>query len=724
MKIKKISWALAGVFLLSLSIVLASLAEIQASDKTLKDAEITGIVVLDHAIRITTDAPITYKINHTDDPFRVTVDIERARLGFFSEKMYPDRAGVTEINPIQILKPSVVARLNILLQAPAMLTPEVRDNVLLLTIKEDGKAAAVAPAEADTHDVEKAEGASEDGDENAAEDSGPAYADEITGLRFSKTADGAAVVLKGDGTVPEPVVYKSEGRVIVDIADVETDAPLPSDIALPVKGIQYRKEKDKLRFIIDMEPGAKASVAALDDELIVNITSSGTKSGKTATAANGDCRGGGKKQPVSFDMQDADIVAIMGILNYDMTGCNIVVNPDDVKGKKISMKLYDVPWNQALDIILKTFGLEKVVDGNVIRIITKTAYQEEQKSAAAEKELVNIETKIFIVNYANVDKVKDAIDKAKLLTSRGNISTDPRTRSIIVKDIPSSLEEMGKLVETLDKPTRQVLIEARIVEVSKNFSNELGVEWSGYLSPNASRSAMYGVGSASSTAVSGATSVNNLPGATGGGGGTTPTVNPLASYFPTLVSLGTSGAPTGAFTVGYLNAARTLGLDLRISALESNGKGKIVSSPKIMTLDNEKAVIKQGRKIPYSTVSNSGTQVQFIDAALGLTVTPQIGPDNTILLTIVANKDSADFSNTSQGLPSITTNEASTQVLIKDGETVVMGGILSTTDQDSESNIPGLSKIPLLGALFKRNAKTTSTDELLIFITPRVIEQQ
>lgn len=717
MRIKRRSWAAAGVFLLSLSIVLLTYAALYASDKGPKSAEITGIVVLDDAIRITADAPITYKIYRTEDPFRVTVDIEGCRLGSFSGRLFPDRAGVTEISPEQILKPAVVARLNILLQTPAMITPEARDNVLLLTIKDEGKPAAGISGSG----AAPAAGAAEDlADDDAASEAESAYADEITGLRFTKTSDGAALVLKGDGIVPDPDVQKSEGRVIIDIPGVGTNAPLPSGIALPVKGVQYRTEQDKLRFIIDVEAEATASVARLDDELVVNITSAGAGGGKTSAAPNADCREGGKRQTVSFDMQDADMAAILGILNYDMTGCNIVVNPDDVKGKKITMKLLNVPWNQALDIILKTFGLEKIVEGNVIRIVTMDTYKKEQEAATA-KEVANIRTKVFVVNHANVDKIRDAIVNAKL-TSKDNLSTDARTRSIIVKDIPSTLEEIGKLIETLDKPTRQVLIEARMVEVSKNFSYELGVEWGGYLSPNASKSALYGTGSASSTAISGTPTVNNLPGATGGGS-TTPSVTPLSNYTPTLVSLPTSGAPTGAFTIGYLNAARTLGLDLRISALESSGKGKTISSPKIMTLDNEKAVIKQGRKIPYSTVSNAGTQVQFIDAALGLSVTPQVSPDNTVLLNIDATNDQADFSNTSEGLPSITTNEATTQVLIKDGETVVIGGILTGTDQESQDDVPGISKIPVLGALFKNTSKTSTTDELLIFITPRVIEQ-
>ncbi len=734
MKIKSGNLAVA-VFLLSLSIALVTSIPSYASEKTLKETVITGIEVLDNGIQITADAPIAYKLSRPEDPFRVTIDIEGGRLGKFVDKMFPDRSGVTEIEPVQILKPAAVARLNILLQSPAVITPEVKGNVLVITIKGDGKIADGPAGEGDRKKTQTPLEAEHDkmpapdltaGNPDDETETGPDSAEEITELRFNKTAEGAEIILTGDGDMPDPEVFKLDGRVIIDIPDVLTTAPLPADIALPVKGIQYRTEEGKLRFIVDMEAGSKASVAAVDDKMIVHISSAGITDPKTPTETSmkSACGREGKKQPVSFDVQEADLSAVLGILNYDMTGCNIVVNPEDVKGKKITMKLSNVPWDQALDIILRTFGLERIIEGNVIRVVTKGAYDIEQKMVEDQKKKadeVNITSRVFSVNYAKVDKIKDAIVNAGL-TKKEYISTDERTRSVIVRDIPDTLDKIDKLIKTLDKPTRQVLIEARMVEVSKNFSYQLGIEWGAYLSPNASKSALYGVGSASTTGISGATPVSNLPGATGGGG-TTPSVTPLGTYYPTLVSLGTSGSPTGAFTVGYLNAARTLGLDMRISALESSGNGKTVSSPKIMTLDNEKATIKQGRKIPYSTVSNSGTQVQFIDAALGLVVTPQIGPDKTILLNIVATNDQADFSNTSQGLPSITTNEADAEVLIKDGETVVIGGILTSTEQVSNGSVPGISKIPILGELFKNTSKTETTDELLIFITPRVIEQ-
>ncbi|HEX8947385.1 MAG TPA: type IV pilus secretin PilQ [Dissulfurispiraceae bacterium] len=650
--------------------------------------EIKGIEILDHTVRIKIDGPVKYKIYTPEDPFRVAVDLEGIGLGQFREKIFSDKAGITDITPVQVQLPSPASRLNILLPSLSTITPEATDGMLVLHIKEIPKEAS-AP-KADAADNEQEEG----------------VANEITRIKCSKTDEGAEIVIKGNGTMPSPAVFELGNKLVIDIPGLAMKAALPASFPSPLTNIKYRIEESKVRFILDTDEAVDAEAFALEDEVSIDISSKVLSKSKAESAADtsrsilpkADDDDKNASKLISLDFQDADIIPILRLLS-DVSGYNIVIHPD-VKGK-ITMKLNNVPWEQALDIILRTFNLEKVVEGNVIRIATLKVFQDEKKAVAETKDVFgkaeNIVTKVFMVNYANVDKVKDAIDKAKLLSPRGNISTDPRTRSMIIKDIPSSLGEIQKLIETLDKPTQQVLIEARIVEVSSNFSNELGVEW-GAKNVSGNRT----------TTIAG-----SAVGAIAGGQGSTA---------PTLFPLGTSNAPTGAFTIGYLNPAQTFGLDLRLSAMENSGKGRVVSSPRIMTLDNEKAVMKQGRRIPYSTVSQSGTQVQFIDASLDLIVTPQIGPDKTILLNIQANKNEADFSNTSQGMPSITTSEASTQVLVKDGETVVIGGILKVNESEDESSVPGISKVPVLGWLFKRNLKSSKTEEQLIFITPRIVK--
>ena len=663
-----------------------------AQDGGAAKSEVTGIEIADYAIKVKVDGPIKYKIYRPDDPFRLVVDIEGISLGKFRDKIFSDKAGITDISPVQVQAPVPAARFNILLQSPSTVVPEISSDTLVLSIKEAVKAKeGSALAAGDARSPEAEEG----------------VAEEILKITFSKTDDGGELVIKGDGTMPSPSVFELDGKVVIDVPGVVMKASMPAGFASPLKDMKYRVEEGKVRFILDLYGGFAAEVLTLDDELFVDISSAilaKTQAGfpvastSSALSKGGDDPKNGPKL-ISLDFQDADIIPILRLLS-DVSGYNIVIHPD-VKGR-ITMKLINVPWEQALDIVLRTFSLEKVVEGNVIRVATLKVFQDERKAVAETRDVFgkaeDIVTKVFVVNYANVDKIKESIDKAKLLSPRGNVSTDPRTRSMIVKDVPSSIAEMQRLIDTLDKPTTQVLIEARIVEVSTNYSKELGVEWGGHWLNGPLDSARTPITGSAGGSILGGNASN-----------------------PTFVNLGTSGAPTGAITVGYLNAAQTFGLDLRISALEANGKGKVVSNPKIMTVDNEKAVIKQGRRIPYSTVSQSGTQVQFVDASLDLIVTPQVGPDKTILLSIQANKNEADFSQTSQGLPSIRTSEATTQVLIKDGETVVIGGILKSTENDNESSVPGISKIPVLGWLFRRNAAVSSSEEQLIFITPRIV---
>jgi type IV pilus assembly protein PilQ len=378
------------------------------------------------------------------------------------------------------------------------------------------------------------------------------------------------------------------------------------------------------------------------------------------------------------------------------------------------MKLLNVPWTQAMEIVIKTFNLEKVVEGNIIRIATVKAFQEEKKATAENKELFgkaeDIGTKIFTVNNANVDKLRESIEKGKILSPRGTVSTDLRTRALIVKDIQASIEEVQKLITALDKPTRQVMIEARIVEMTTTYSQSLGVEWGMTGKSKAGRGdSLSAVGSQGSTVPGGLSSGSglfNLPAAT--------------SALPA----------TSAITFGYLTADKTLGLDLRLSAIETTGKVRVIASPKIMTLDNQEATIRQGKKIPITTVQQATAttgiatfSTVYIDAMLKLTVTPQISPDGAIVMKLELIKDEPNYATKdNQGNPQIDTRQASTQVVLNDGETVVIGGIINNSETKTTNEVPGLSKIPLIGEIFKQRDVETSNFELLIFLTPRLMQ--
>ncbi|MBI4687231.1 MAG: type IV pilus secretin PilQ [Nitrospirae bacterium] len=402
-------------------------------------------------------------------------------------------------------------------------------------------------------------------------------------------------------------------------------------------------------------------------------------------------------EKISLDFQDADLLHIFRLLS-DVSGYNIVVSPE-VKGK-FSMRLMNVPWDQALDVILRNYGLSKTTEGNIIRVAPTAVLSKESEEIAKAKEAEikagDIETRIYPINYADVDKVKGTIETAKVLTAMGNISTDKRTSSVIIKDVKDKHIEYERLIRSLDQQTPQVSIEARIVEVERKFTKELGIQWGMLWKPADSRTTIGGI--------------SGLPGGTGFN-----SANPLLVNLPAAVGSGSGGA----IGLGYINAANTFTLDLQLSAMESSGKGKIISNPRITTMDNEKATIKQGNEIPYFTSTSDKIEVNFKEAVLELSVTPHITPDGTIVMEILAKNDEVDASKPN---PPISKKEAQTKVLVKDGDTLVIGGILKTTKRDNLDGVPGISKVPVLGWLFKKEKEIDDTNELLIFITPKIVK--
>ncbi len=404
-------------------------------------------------------------------------------------------------------------------------------------------------------------------------------------------------------------------------------------------------------------------------------------------------------EKISIDFQDAELVHVFRLL-ADVSGFNIVVSPD-VKGK-FSMKLLDVPWDQALDVILRNYQLSQTVEGNIIRVAPTSVLAREEEAIAqardSQEKSGNLVTKIYPINYANVFELKKAIEDAKILTKRGFVSVDSRTTSVIIKDVDKKHKVYEGLIRVLDIPTPQVSIDARIVEVTTGFTKELGIQWGAHVMPNPQ------------TQISG----TGLAGDSGFF-----SQNPLLVNLPATVGRGSGGA----IGVGYIGAGALRALDFQLSAMESSGKGKVISNPRIITMDNQEAVIRQGKKIPYETISDQGTKTEFVDAALELIVTPHITPDGTILMNLEVKKNEADFSQTSGDVPTIDTKEIVTQVLIKTGDTLAIGGIFKTNRTKDLASIPGLGNIPVLGWLFKNEKKVDAVSEILIFITPRMIDR-
>ena len=405
---------------------------------------------------------------------------------------------------------------------------------------------------------------------------------------------------------------------------------------------------------------------------------------------------------MSLNFQEVEVRTVLQLL-ADFTGFNLVVS-DAVQGS-ITLNLQDVPWDQALDLVLKSKGLGKRLEGNVLMIAPSDdiAAGERQELEARNQlaRLAPLRRELVQVNYAK------AADIAKLFQSvtgaqpgndgQGTVTVDERTNNIIAFESGERLDELRRIVAQLDVPVRQVMIEARIVEAGVDFEKSLGVRWGGTLRNEGRWSA---------------------GGITRSGGSEVAPGNLGAPF----VDLGVSGNTSG---LGIAFITNNVLLDLELTAMEKTGNGEIISQPKVVTSDKETAKILKGTEIPYQESSSSGaTSVSFKEASLSLEVTPQITPDNSVIMEVVVTKDEPDYMNRVQDVPPIKKNEVRAKVLVRDGETIVIGGVFSNTQSKGVDKVPFLGDLPYVGRLFRRDVVLEKKSELLVFLTPRIMNNQ
>jgi type IV pilus assembly protein PilQ len=566
--------------------------------------------------------------------------------------------------------------------------------------------------------------------------------------QVSKKAGGVTLVFKGaaaekgllrriDATkfgIPVKAIAPSGGKDGVSVAVAFTPG---SPYTVEKRGgsvvVAFPKgaAEGKADLVARAAPGSAPSVAKADEEPAMDAKAEpasleGSQSWGFLTGSS-DLGRKYRGQRISMDFKDADLTNVFRII-AEVSNLNIIT-ADDVKGK-VSLRLVNVPWDQALDIVLRSKSLGAAQEGNVLRIAPLSSLRkEEQDRFDAQKqvdqsrqEAMNRAAEVRATQEAVFDtvpvsysKASELLAKIKPLTSKfGRLDSDDRTNVLIIRDLPQNIAEVKALVASLDTATPQVLIEARIVEVETAFARELGIQWGGAYRDG--KSTKFGM-----TGGQGVTGAAN-PGAPIDAATTNPftATNPPPSYavnLPAAIGLGTGGG----IAFGILKD--NLRLDLALSALESSGNAKIVSSPKVVTLDNKEATIEQGTQIPYSTVSASGTNTQFVDATLRLKVTPHITPDGRVSMKVEAQNDSPG-QPTPTGQLAINKKKATTEVLIQDGETAVIGGIMQVSRTEDRSGLPWLSKIPVLGYLFRRDTNTARNRELLIFITPKILKHE
>ncbi|WNG60457.1 type IV pilus secretin PilQ [Archangium gephyra] len=557
---------------------------------------------------------------------------------------------------------------------------------------------------------------------------------EVKDLTFDENESGGRVNLKLSGAVawkverpdPRSAVLSIENARLprrlersLDTSALETPVKMISAFAVPGEG-------NRVRVVVAADGAIEENVSQVGGGLSWRLSVKGVKTeqvtvtqrtaGFTAEAptyasegAPQQARYRGKK--VSFEFKDIDIQNLLRVI-AEISKKNIVV-ADDVSGK-VTIRLRNVPWDQALDLILRTKSLGKEEIGNIVRVAPLKTLEEEarlrqerKKSLVAQEELL---VNLIPVNYASASDMSTRVKD--VLSERGTVTVDQRTNVLIVKDVRSNVEKARALVRNLDTQTPQVLIESRIVEANTSFSRELGVQWGGQAS------------AAPSTGNPTGLIFPNTAVVTGGIEGTAPGISDIPNFavnLPVGAGLGSGGAL--GFVFGSAGGALTL--NLRLSAAENEGVVKTISAPKVTTLDNNTARISQGVSIPFSQVSASGANTTFVEARLSLEVTPHVTQDGSIMLTINAANNQPDPSQTgANGQPAIQRKEANTQVLVKDGDTTVIGGIYVRRGSTQSNAVPFLSKIPVLGLLFKNFRERDDRQELLIFITPRILNRQ
>ena len=428
--------------------------------------------------------------------------------------------------------------------------------------------------------------------------------------------------------------------------------------------------------------------------------------------------------PISLDFKDGDLQDIFRLF-ADISGLNVVVNPG-VTGK-VTLKLNEVPWGRALELILKTNGLGCVLEENVIRIAKISDLQREEvdrRKLQEEKDLAgDLVTHTQRISYAKAGDLSTVLKNAKAISARGEVNVDERTNTIIMRDLPSYVEKARSLIGELDTATPQVEIEARIVVTTRNFTRDLGIQW-GF-----GAAAVPQFGNTTSKSFPNAIVLNGgaVPGELG-----VPADNLGPGGLSSANGIGTAGRgyavnlPASAFNTGIgISMGNILGsfnLDVALTALERQGRGRLLSTPKVTTQNNKQAEIKQGVQIPIQTLANNTVTVQFKDAVLTLKVTPQITEAGTVILELEVENNSPDYANRVNGIPPINTQSAKTIVLVKDGATAVVGGIYQSSETTTQNQTPFLSQIPVLGYLFKSKAVDSRNNELLLFITPRIVK--
>jgi type IV pilus assembly protein PilQ len=530
-------------------------------------------------------------------------------------------------------------------------------------------------------------------------------------------ASTPASVTSTSSDVPkEEIPYTANApRVITTTAKSSNAAAprfsLPNELTQPSASLA--DEKSEPARPESAQQAAQQAVQQASNAATTVASQQQTPPASTATPAQAPSKYTG--EPISVNLKDVDLKDFFRLI-HEISGLNVVLDPN-VRGT-LTIVLDEVPWDQALDIVLQNNGLDKQLNGNVLRVATRETLKKEAETARdlqkAQAEAVAPVTVTRVLSYAKAATMKDTLKK--FLSTRGDIFSDDRSNQLVIRDIPSVIPTIDNLIRQLDRKSQQVEIEARVIAATRSFSQDIGVQW-GFAGTTTSGRSIFGgnpnVGVSPITTGTGlpqppliATPIGNT------GGGSTPGI-PFNVNLP-------AGVPTSGLYFGHRSP--NFAVDVFISAAEAKGVGKLLSKPKIVTQNNEKATVKQGQKIPIQTTINNTISVQYIDAVLKLEVTPQITAEGTVFMDVLVENTQIDNGIPRvQGIPALDTQSAETKVLVADGGTVVIGGIIVTQQQTQINEVPFVGSLPIIGYLFKSRAVNITSSELLFFLTPRII---
>ncbi len=646
-------------------------------------------------VRVTltlSDPPPTPAVFSVDRPARLSIDLPGTDLAVTERYRKID---VGNVRAVATAEAKGRTRVVVELVQPEPYKLDVSGNTVVIDLGVDGGAPATAPvAQQPTARPAMASGSS------------------VTGVDFRRGEKGEGrVQIRLSNPKTNADVTTESGKIVARFRDTALAASLSKrldvlDFATPVKFVDIRSAGGDSIIAITPVSGQDFEQAAYQTGDLFTVELLPLSETQLEEKRKQEPQFTGERISLSF--QNVEVRSLLQII-ADVAGTNMVIS-DAVKGE-MAMRLENVPWDQALDIILRTKGLGMRQQGNVMLVApVEEIAQREKVELEAQKqktELSPLRSEIIQVNYAKATDIRSLLSSGEtsLLSDRGRVTVDERTNTLLVLETREKLQEIRELVTRLDIPVRQVLIESRIVIANDDFARELGTR--------------FGVSTISNR---GSTTI-------GQSGSTLGSRDVVAGNLPTLddsyiVNLPTASNPAGR--VAWTILGSDFLVDLELSALQTEGRGEVISTPRVVTANGKQALIEQGREIPYQSSSgNTGTQTQFKKAVLSLTVTPQITPDDRVVMDLSVTNDSQGQNvNTGVGsAPAIDTRRLDTQVLIRSGETVVLGGVFQEENQQSASKVPLLGDIPLLGALFRNHSRSTNKRELLIFVTPKVLQE-